>query len=186
MAGNLQVGSSGPEVAGLQTELNCRPPSRQTPLESDGTFGPRTLDRVREFQVDNGLAADGIVGPLTLAALDGPGIDVPNRSGLDCGCSDAGAPSLGLMMQQQFASAAMRGAPAPAFGQSRVASLVSFPARGPSVLASIPGVPSPLRPLTPAQKATAAVYGTSIDFSRVFISMTAELPGSSTEPESTG
>jgi hypothetical protein len=153
---------------GLQTELNCRPPSHLTPLKTDGIFGPRTLDRVREFQTNSGLAADGIVGPLTLAALNGPGIDVPYRSGLDCGCSDAGAPSLGVLVQQQFASAALRGSPASTLGQARVASPVSFPAR---VLASIPGAPSPPRPLTPAQQATAtAVYATSINFSRVFIS----------------
>ncbi|MED4268149.1 peptidoglycan-binding domain-containing protein [Priestia megaterium] len=36
----------------------------------DGIFGTQTQNRVREFQVDHNLYSDGIVGPLTWAALD--------------------------------------------------------------------------------------------------------------------
>ncbi|SNT39757.1 Putative peptidoglycan binding domain-containing protein [Bacillus sp. OK838] len=36
----------------------------------DGIFGTQTQNVVREFQVDHNLASDGIVGPLTWAALD--------------------------------------------------------------------------------------------------------------------
>lgn len=170
MAGDLQLGSSGPEVTGLQYELNCRPPSRQPPLVIDGIFGARTADRVREFQSNAGLMPDGIVGPLTLASLDGLGMDVPDRSGLDCGCSDASAPSLGLLVQQQLASAT-RNQVVPAFGQSRVASPANFAVRSPAVLAGFPSLPSPPRPLTAAQQATALpYYGSSLDFSRIYIS----------------
>jgi peptidoglycan hydrolase-like protein with peptidoglycan-binding domain len=38
-------------------------------LKRDGIFGPRTLSRVRKFQLDRGLKPDGIVGPKTWSAL---------------------------------------------------------------------------------------------------------------------
>lgn len=38
-------------------------------LKRDGVFGPRTLARLRRFQIDTGLKPDGVVGPRTWAAL---------------------------------------------------------------------------------------------------------------------
>lgn len=38
---------------------------------ADGVFGPLTLKRVKEFQKDNGLVVDGIVGPKTWSKLLG-------------------------------------------------------------------------------------------------------------------
>lgn len=61
----LQLGDSGPEVGSLQTQLA----DLGFPLGADGIFGPRTDDAVRGFQSVVGLVVDGIVGPLTNAAL---------------------------------------------------------------------------------------------------------------------
>ena len=38
-------------------------------ISADGDFGPGTERAVKEWQTKNGLVADGIVGPKTLAKL---------------------------------------------------------------------------------------------------------------------
>ena len=67
---NLSLGSIGPLVSQLQGSLNLLPQTSLPALKVDGIFGIRTDGRVREFQSLNFLSADGIVGSLTLAALD--------------------------------------------------------------------------------------------------------------------
>lgn len=65
---NLAIGSYGSAVRQLQQELNqllTSPPA----LAVDGRFGPKTHARVLEFQGGQGLAQDGIVGPLTEKAI---------------------------------------------------------------------------------------------------------------------
>ena len=62
----LRRGSIGPAVVKLQqrlTELGFDPNG------IDGKFGPDTETAVKAFQQANGLAVDGIVGPITRAAL---------------------------------------------------------------------------------------------------------------------
>jgi peptidoglycan hydrolase-like protein with peptidoglycan-binding domain len=89
-SGNLSmIGSSGPAVLALQLQLNSRQPTKLPPLKLDGIFGPRTFARVKEYQSNNGLNQDGIVGPLTSAKLAGRGNNVPVRSGTRCGNSYA-------------------------------------------------------------------------------------------------
>ena len=44
-------------------------------VDADGDFGPETRFAVQRFQHENGLAADGLAGPKTLAALE----DAPER-----------------------------------------------------------------------------------------------------------
>ena len=49
----LKVGSKGDDVKKLQEKLG---------LTADGSFGPNTEKKVKEWQSANGLTADGIVG----------------------------------------------------------------------------------------------------------------------------
>ena len=61
----LKQGDHGQAVTQLQVDLN----GHGAHLAEDGTFGPATHEAVVAFQGDNGLAVDGVVGPLTWAAL---------------------------------------------------------------------------------------------------------------------
>jgi putative chitinase len=58
----LKNGSKGEEVKQLQTLLG---------LSADGSFGPMTETKVKEWQAANGLAADGIVGDGTWGKMFG-------------------------------------------------------------------------------------------------------------------
>ncbi|MCL2399103.1 MAG: N-acetylmuramoyl-L-alanine amidase [Defluviitaleaceae bacterium] len=67
----LRIGARGESVRQIQRCLNnisARQPSIQRLVE-DGNFGPRTLDAITTFQRIFGLIPDGIVGPLTWAAI---------------------------------------------------------------------------------------------------------------------
>ena len=62
----ISPGATGEAVRRLQRAL------RRTPdlaLVVDGVFGAATETAVKEFQQDAGLTVDGVVGPLTWAAL---------------------------------------------------------------------------------------------------------------------
>ena len=56
----FKKGSRGEVVKQIQKALNLLP---------DGIYGGLTEDRVKEFQREHGLKADGVVGPATLAKL---------------------------------------------------------------------------------------------------------------------
>jgi peptidoglycan L-alanyl-D-glutamate endopeptidase CwlK len=62
----MRKGSTGPEVAELQTELKTRGFS---PGAIDGRFGPGTEAAIIAFQQSEGLLADGIAGGRTLESL---------------------------------------------------------------------------------------------------------------------
>jgi peptidoglycan hydrolase-like protein with peptidoglycan-binding domain len=62
----LRKGSKGDDVRLCQRKLSLHGED----LVEDGDFGPRTDSAVRSFQASENLDADGIVGPLTWAALD--------------------------------------------------------------------------------------------------------------------
>tara|TARA_B100000085_G_scaffold282805_1_gene312109 strand:+ start:40 stop:888 length:849 start_codon:yes stop_codon:yes gene_type:complete len=59
----IKQGSRGPLVVEVQEKLDIDP--------ADGIFGPGTARIVKEWQLKNGLVADGIVGPKTLGKLLG-------------------------------------------------------------------------------------------------------------------
>ena len=69
---SIRFGYSGESVRQIQRCLNnvgTRQPGIQR-LTEDGIFGPRTLDAIVNFQSIFGLSPDGIVGPITWAALN--------------------------------------------------------------------------------------------------------------------
>jgi len=92
----LKKGNTGPKVQQLQGKLNTTAPaatlqktaqllaaadsSQPLPLKPDGVFGSRTRAAVVTFQQDNGLAADGIVGPTTGQVLDAAAAKAPPQS----------------------------------------------------------------------------------------------------------
>jgi putative chitinase len=66
MAAILNLGSSGASVIALQQALQN---AGFSPGAIDGQFGPGTQAAVLAFQNNQGLSADGVVGPQTAAAL---------------------------------------------------------------------------------------------------------------------
>jgi peptidoglycan hydrolase-like protein with peptidoglycan-binding domain len=64
----LRLGNNGPYVLELQQALNLGD-SQLPALVEDGSFGMHTYRRVCEFQQDNTLTPDGVVGPNTIAVL---------------------------------------------------------------------------------------------------------------------
>lgn len=79
--GNLRVGSRGSEVTQLQQYL------KSLGLYSgniDGIFGPQTQNAVRSFQTQQGISADGIVGPITRSRMSsGTGQANPRDAAID-------------------------------------------------------------------------------------------------------
>lgn len=65
-AQSLRVGSRGDQVAELQRKLR----SLGYHLHVDGDFGPATRRMVSQFQTENGMTADGIVGAKTMARIE--------------------------------------------------------------------------------------------------------------------
>ncbi|WP_437642415.1 peptidoglycan-binding domain-containing protein [Sorangium sp. So ce854] len=66
--GALRRGARGPGVKALQEALIAL--GERVPGGADGAFGPGLEATVKQFQAERGLAADGVIGAATLAALD--------------------------------------------------------------------------------------------------------------------
>lgn len=63
----LKKGSKGSKVKVVQQQLNA---AGYGPITADGDFGAKTDAAVRRFQADRGFTIDGIIGPVTAAALE--------------------------------------------------------------------------------------------------------------------
>lgn len=68
---NVEQGSSGPAVRGVQEEFAFRNLSGipGSGLKIDGIFGPKTDAAVRGFQQALSITVDGVCGPVTWRAL---------------------------------------------------------------------------------------------------------------------
>lgn len=82
----LRYGDTGNDVKTLQTWLN----DVGLQVGVSGAFGPVTEEQVRAFQVASHLTVDGVVGPLTAAALLA---DVTGKVKLGSGSTPSGPPS---------------------------------------------------------------------------------------------
>lgn len=65
----LRKGSSGSYVTLAQTKL-IQLGYDLAPYGADGKFGNKTLEAIKDFQRDRGLAVDGVIGPKTWEALE--------------------------------------------------------------------------------------------------------------------
>lgn len=68
----LQTGSSGSEVARMQTYLNALQKAGYPTLKTltvDGQYGAATANTVKQFQALKGLSIDGKIGPATWNAI---------------------------------------------------------------------------------------------------------------------
>ncbi len=63
----LKAGVTGAAVTALQQALTT---IGYAPGKADGTYGPGTTLAVSAFQKSNGLTADGVAGPTTIAAIN--------------------------------------------------------------------------------------------------------------------
>jgi peptidoglycan hydrolase-like protein with peptidoglycan-binding domain len=68
----LKLGSAGSDVKLLQTSLN----KYGYKLIADGIFGKLTLAAVKNYQSENSLSVDGLVGPLTIVKLKVNSVEV--------------------------------------------------------------------------------------------------------------
>ncbi|MBO4562779.1 MAG: spore cortex-lytic enzyme [Clostridia bacterium] len=123
-AASLSYGSRGEDVKKVQTRLKNWGYYNGA---VDGIFGSGTLAAVKAFQRKNGLAADGIVGPKTAAAL-----------GITIGVSDQSASSGDVWLLGKVIYGEARGEPYK--GQVAIGAVVLNRVKSPSFPNTIAGV----------------------------------------------
>lgn len=160
MPAMLSYGAVGAVVKRLQSALNGNNPTQLARLAVDGQFGPRTLARVKEFQGQKLLKVDGIVGPNTWSKLLVKPTEIPFRTGVDCGTHERANLAIGKQVASQFVQFG---------GSSALVAQSGSPTARSQVTAD--DASGPFRLLTEQQRTTAkSVYGSSLDFSRIFLS----------------
>lgn len=93
----IKYGMKGDEVSNLQTSLK----NAGYNIDVDGSFGPQTLEAVKQYQAANGLTVDGMVGPQTSAVLFGgssstaPTISQPSTPKAENNAGGAAVPTVG-------------------------------------------------------------------------------------------
>jgi len=74
----IQAGATGPDVRWLQFLLAVTHATPLSDTDIDGVFGPKTTQAVKDYQSENHLTVDGIVGPATWGSLHGGDPEPPN------------------------------------------------------------------------------------------------------------
>lgn len=160
----LSAGSRGPDVVQLQQALNsfC---SNLPLVNADGIFGPKTLARLQEFQEQNDLTDDGIARPITWGVLDPA--NTPDQPVVCCGTGDMSNQAKGVALARRLmADSARQPRTSIAVGMT----VGSFSAPSFNLRSLNPA--NHIRLLTASPFVTSRVtriYGTSLDFSRIFI-----------------
>ena len=90
----LSIGATGPDVRCLQILFVMMDYMEFSDI--DGNFGPKTQERVKDFQQDKSLTPDGVVGPLTWAKLPAD----PNTPRLARGATGAAVSALQTGLQK--------------------------------------------------------------------------------------
>lgn len=127
-AASYKLGSSGDTVKKIQQRLaNWGYYSGSI----DGVYGSKTEAAVRKFQKANGLTADGVAGPVTLAAIGLP-------AGSSGGGSSGGSGSTDVNLLARLISAEARGEPYS--GQVAVGAVVLNRIEHPSFPSTLSGV----------------------------------------------
>jgi peptidoglycan hydrolase-like protein with peptidoglycan-binding domain len=90
----LSIGSTGPDVRRLQVLFVMMQYLEYSDI--DGNFGPKTQERVKDFQQDKSLTPDGVVGPSTWAKLPAD----PNTPRLARGATGAAVSALQTGLQK--------------------------------------------------------------------------------------
>jgi hypothetical protein len=171
MPQTVRTGSAGETVTYLQAQLNMLRPQPPA-LAVDGIFGPKTHQRVLEFQRAKSLAVDGVVGPKTWAALTAPQ-PIPAETSRGPTCATGSEASLAFATRLRGALMAA-GAGGPAAGSPVGDSALGFVGGGgisgnlSAAAVSLAGLI--LKPLIGSryEMPARARYAASLDYSRIY------------------